>query len=390
MSQPRKQPRYCLHKSSGQARVRINGRDVYLGPHGSPESHERYERLMREWHLRNGNIVAATLTVDELCLRFLEDAEQTYRHPDGTRTGTAENFRHTLKRLIKLHGRSYVREFGPLRLRAVRDLMIEDGLARKHVNREIGRIRQVFRWGVEHELVPPEVYTALTAVSGLRAGRQGVRDTAPVRPVSDADIEATLPYLPAVVADMVRLHRSTGCRPGELCAMRPADIERSDDVWVYVPERHKTAWHGKERCVFIGPEGQNILARYLLRDAERFCFSPADAEADRNAERKAKRQTPVTPSQRARAAKANRNRKRPPLDSYDTNTYAKAVKRGCEKAGIEPWSPNRLRHTKATELRAQFGIESAQVTLGHSTPNTTLIYAEAQFDKARDIARRTG
>ena len=58
MSQPRKQPRYCLHKSSGQARMRINGRDVYLGPHDSPESHERYERLMREWHLWNGNIVA--------------------------------------------------------------------------------------------------------------------------------------------------------------------------------------------------------------------------------------------------------------------------------------------------------------------------------------------
>ena len=202
------QPRYCLHKSSGQARVRINGRDVYLGPHGSPES---YERLMREWHLRNGDIVAARLTVDELYLRFLDDAEQAYRHPDGTPTGTAENFRHTLKRLIKLYGRSYVREFGPLRLRAVRDLMIGDGLARKNVNREIGPIRQVFRWGVEHKRVPPAVYAALTTVSGLRAGRQRVRDTAPVRPVSDADIEATLPHLHAVVADMVRLHRSTGC-----------------------------------------------------------------------------------------------------------------------------------------------------------------------------------
>ena len=118
---------------------------------------------------------------------------------------------HTLKRLIKLYGRSYVREFDPLRLRAVRDLMIGDGLARKNVNREIGPIRQMFRWGVEHELVPPDVYAALTPVSALRADRQRVRDTAPVSPVSDADVEATLPHLLAVVADMVRLHRSTGC-----------------------------------------------------------------------------------------------------------------------------------------------------------------------------------
>ncbi len=97
-----------------------------------------------------------------------------------------------------------------------------------------------------------------------------------------------------------------------------------------------------------------------------------------------------TPSQRLRAENANRNRKRPPRDSYDTNTYAKAVKRGCEKAGVEPWSPNQLRHAKATELRREFGIEAAQVTLGHSSPRTTEIYAERDLKAARDIARKTG
>lgn len=46
-------PAYSLHRSSGQAIVRISGRDHYLGPHNSPESREKYDRLIAEW-LANG------------------------------------------------------------------------------------------------------------------------------------------------------------------------------------------------------------------------------------------------------------------------------------------------------------------------------------------------
>lgn len=41
-----KVPAYSLHKASGKAVVRLDGKDHYLGPYGSPESHERYERLI--------------------------------------------------------------------------------------------------------------------------------------------------------------------------------------------------------------------------------------------------------------------------------------------------------------------------------------------------------
>ncbi len=46
-------PAYSHHRSSGQAIVRISGRDHYLGPHDSPESREKYDRLIAEW-LSNG------------------------------------------------------------------------------------------------------------------------------------------------------------------------------------------------------------------------------------------------------------------------------------------------------------------------------------------------
>lgn len=47
-------PSYLLHKASGQALVRIGGRDIYLGRHGSAESKTKYARLIAE-HFSNGD-----------------------------------------------------------------------------------------------------------------------------------------------------------------------------------------------------------------------------------------------------------------------------------------------------------------------------------------------
>ena len=83
--------------------------------------------------------------------------------------------------------------------------------------------------------------------------------------------------MPDVVSDMVEFQRATGARPTEVCILRPCDIDRSGDVWIYRPESHKTEHHGKDRQIYIGPKAQAALARYLLRDAEAYCFSPAES-----------------------------------------------------------------------------------------------------------------
>ncbi len=121
------------------------------------------------------------------------------------------------------------------------------------------------------------------AVTGLRQGRSEARETEPVMPVDDAIVAATLTALSPVVADMVRLQRLTGMRPGEVCHLRPADIDQTGDVWLYQPSRHKTQLHGRERTVFIGPQAQGILLRSLARAAEEYCFQPRDSEAKRRA-----------------------------------------------------------------------------------------------------------
>ena len=72
------------------------------------------------------------------------------------------------------------------------------------------------------------------------------------------------------------------------------------------------------------------------------------------------------------------------------NSYEHAIKTACRKAGIEPWRPNQLRHAAATRIRRQYGLEAAQVVLGHSTASTTEIYAERNIGLACDIALKLG
>ena len=74
----------------------------------------------------------------------------------------------------------------------------------------------------------------MEAAQGFVGADHGLGREEP-RPVADADVEATLPFVNPHVRGMVRLQRLTGARSGEVCAMRPADVDRSGPVWVYHP-----------------------------------------------------------------------------------------------------------------------------------------------------------
>ncbi len=81
-------PKYRKHRASGQAVVTLNGRDFYLGPHGTKASKVEYDRLIAEW-LANGRVPdepAAVLTVVELAARYLRFAKGYYQK-NGKCTG---------------------------------------------------------------------------------------------------------------------------------------------------------------------------------------------------------------------------------------------------------------------------------------------------------------
>ncbi len=410
-------PKYRKHRASGQAVVTLNGRDFYLGPHGTQASKIQYDRLLGEWlqNSRNPLISASDgITVVELCARYFKFAKQYYQR-NGKCTGETPSIRIALRSLREWYGKSPAAEFGPLALQSLRQRMIDADHSRSYVNSQVNRIKRMFKWAVAEELIPPAVSQGLSAVSGLRMGRCGARETSPVLPVEDSIVDKTLPHMSSVVADMVRLQRLTGMRPAEVCLLRPCNVGRNDDVWIYKPSTHKSEHHGKARTIFIGPQAQDVLLRYLARSADEYCFRPCDSEAKRLAAKSANRVTPLSCGNRP-GTNRKRNPAKAPGSCYTTHSYRRAIHYACDKAfphnelgsivrdsmtlgeraalkgwqSDHRWSPNQLRHAAATEVRKQFGLEAAQIILGHSAANVTQVYAERDMAKGLEVARQIG
>ena len=81
------------------------------------------------------------------------------------------------------HGREFADAFRPKDLKKVREAMIARGWSRNYVNAQINRVRRMFAFATEEDLIPGHVYHALLAVKGLRKGTPGVRETRKVKPV---------------------------------------------------------------------------------------------------------------------------------------------------------------------------------------------------------------
>jgi len=268
-------------------------------------------------------------------------------------------------------------------------------LARGVINHRVGRIRRMFKWGVENDMVPAFVFHGLLAVRGLQRGRTDARETDPVQQVARSVVDETLPILPPIVADMARLQLESGMRSGELIIMRACDLDMLGRVWLYRPTTHKTAHHGHERVIPIGPKEQEIIRRHLKTNVQAFLFSPRDSVAEFRARQRANRKTKVQTTQ------VNRKKKHPrkqPGERYTSTNYALAIAAAIKRHNdqvpedqrIPHWSPHRLRHTWATELRRQFGLDVARAVLGHRTPAITEVYAEIDQAKAMEAMEQIG
>ena len=423
-------PKYRKHKPSGQAVVTIAGKDHYLGPHGTGASHHEYDRLIAEYLARGRRPALESeeaVSVNEVLLAFLGHAKKWYVK-NGQQTNEFDAYRVLMRDVKKLYGNDPACEFGPLALKAVRQRLIDRGQARTTVNKNVGRVRQIFKWAASEELVPATVHQSLTTVRDLVKGRCDSPEPAPIKPVELQVIEQTIRYLPQVTSDMVRFQLLTGARPGEVVTLTPANVERSDEVWEYLVDGHKTEHHGRRRIVFIGPEAQAVLTPYLFRDNDIVCFSMAESLEQRRAARAAERKTAAScgnrRGKRSNADRKSESSKRTARFEFNSSSYRHAVHYACNLAFPAPeplamregesnaarmrrlsdrqavelkewqkqhrWSPNQLRHTKATEIRKHFGLEASQVILGHAAADVTQIYAERDAEKAREVARKIG
>jgi integrase len=379
-------PSYRRH-SGGQACVTVRDhlgrrREVLLGRWGSSGSRAEYARVLRELNANQGRLPAGErnaeaygdLTVNELLVAFWRHAEAHYRRPDGRPSGELANLRDALRPVKELFGGTLARHFDSAALEALQAELVRRGkLARTTINGRVNRVRRVVRWGVRKKLVPGEVLLGVDAVPGLQRGRTRAREPEGVKPVAWEHVEAALPFMPRPVAAMVKIQWLCGCRAGEVLVMRGQDLAPGEPNWVFHPNRHKNDWRGRGRTILLGPRAREVIRPFLRADPGEYLFRPCDAVAEHHARRAAARRTPRTPSEL-------RRRRRPPGASagapYSRRSYRQAVVRACRKAGVPPWSPLQLRHGRATQLRAAFGLEAVQCVLGHARADVSEIYAE--------------
>jgi len=174
-----------------------------------------------------------------------------------------------------------------------------------------------------------------------------------------------------------------------------------------------------DRVIPIGPKAQEILKPWLKPELAAYLFSPRQTMDEIRAEASAcwtelrqnrkqpatradrskdaiavsaevrKRRHPMAPG-RTKAKRHKRRKARTPRDCYDIASYRRAIHRACDLAKIERWSPNRLRHTAATRVRREMGIDAARALLGYSDADTTMIYAERDQELARTAMEKLG
>lgn len=369
-------PKYRHHRPSGQAFVEIDERRIYLGKYDTPESRQKYARILGEW-ASNGYrlpVKPEQITMLELTDRYWEHAKVYYRDPTGQQTSSLFRVKTAIDTALTMYRDTPAVQFGPNALRAVRQVWIDRGIGISTINGYTSAMKLMFKWACSHELVPVHTHAALMTVSGLRRGRGQGKDPQLRVPANLEDVEAVIPHLPRQLAAIVRLLLLTGARPSEVLNLKRGDIDVIEGgVWAAKVDHHKLSYMGKQRRIFFGPKAQAVLRPFMLRKDNEFLFSPIEAyrewlqEQCNSQECKDK---PRRPNQKDNPRKTDRTLG----ECYLSTSLNRAIRRVCDEHGITPWTPYQLRHLAATTIEASADLETASAILGHSGLNITQVY----------------
>lgn len=344
-------PAYLLHQATGKARVRIDGKDYYLGEYGTDASRQQYGELIAK-HCAGlpidpfaaGSSTSKGPSVAELLLAFKTHAE-SYYVKNGKRTAEVDCFYSVIRVARELYSATPVKLFSPQSLKACRTKFVENGWTRSFCNKSTNRLRQIFKWGVENGMVAVTVWQALKAVEPLKAGKTVAPDRKRRKAIPLETQEAAREKLCAEDQRFFDLLRYSGARPSELLGLTMADVDQTGDVWTAKLADHKCVHLDKDRTLYFGPRCQEVL-----------------------------KQCP----QQGRMFKFRRSR------------FSDRLKKACTDAGIEPFVPYVLRHTAATMARDQISVEASQGLLGHSKPDMTAKYSRKMDTLAKKAAAAIG
>ncbi len=176
MSKLPRPPKYCRQRRKGRpnrAYVKIDGKRVYLGDYGTPESRRKYREaiaVMEESGKPETAKPAPTEpTLSVLLAGYLEFAVKKY----GEKSIELWHLKAVAKLLHRTHGSTLARHFGPKAYQEARRAMIEEDWSRRYIGDQCSRIKRIVGWGVTEELLPGDAKHRLDAVRGLTAGEFG-------------------------------------------------------------------------------------------------------------------------------------------------------------------------------------------------------------------------
>jgi len=375
-------PMRCHKRAGGStAYVVLSGERFHCGRWKTKEAKAEYERLIAEWIARGRQPKPPTndATVIECCDVYTDYCRDYFKESPKS----YERILLALAPILKLYGRMVTSEFGAVHLRAVRETMINDGLSVTTINTRINVIRRMLRYCASIEMIPPEPWHKAATLENLKPGRTAAKSPKKIEPVPLEHIEAVKPFVTQSVRGLIELQLLTGARSGEVLKLKATDIDMTGNVWIVSLKKHKNSWRGQSRMLCIGPKGQSVLKPFILqRRADEYLFQPYDYYRER--------------SQAADTHRRPNQLKNTPLsdrtcgEHYTADSYRRAITRACDEAKVPRWHPHQLRHTCASEMRKQFGVEAVRALLGHNCVDTTELYAQIDGEQAKRIAAAVG
>jgi integrase len=350
-------------------RVRLSGKLIALGKADDEEAWDKGYRLIERWKRggRKWPIPAETRReraaseprpkIARIAYDFEQWAESYYTG------GHVASYKTAMLHLEPWYDLR-ADEFGAPELAAYRDRLktVKNGhgqqFAVSTANKLISRVKQMAAWAEERGYTVPRAWRSqLEPVRMIRPLEPGVKRPDKVSVVPDEIFWKTVDAVKRpVLRDMMLVHWYTGMRVQNLVGLTASELDMSREVWFYTPRHHKNTHRGHKLLIVIGPQAMQIINRHIGTNISE----------------------PVFISRRSGKA-------------YTTSGYRVAIRRVCERIGIEPWHPHQVRHSFATRIRKIGGIEMAKIALGHYVgAGVTEIYAEASREKLWAILMKIG
>lgn len=208
-------------------------------------------------------------------------------------------------------------------------------------------------------------------------------------------LEIVSQFSSPVVGAMLKLQWQTAMRPGEIGPMRGCDLETREingkTITVYIPKHHKNTHRGQSRVVPLNETSLTIwrdIAQGI--SPEEYVFTPLRSVQWWRAKcSELFRKRNKTQAEKVLMKESRRQRRLAPF--YTSKAYHHAIRaaiRAARRAGhdVPMFTPYDIRHSRLSEIQANYGWEVARAVAGHASLDATTWYAHKKMLRDLELA----